>query len=539
MDSDPVKRPTTQDIIERFGELEHTYGSIEDDLSATPIQSMASPDFGKLLDVYPLEFRLFPMEPDNRIQSPLTLTNRTDHHIGVWITPSFPDSCPGLGFLYARDQDEEADDHPGSLFCQLGPRCTKVVYMTMMEQQQQPLVEENMAIFKVMMMATESEEAVRDLESLFYSMNDNTKMNTIEDLLRSAKELGTEVVHKATLRALVTCEPAITRDQEVVSHQFITASDEFGSFCSMDVHPTETWVLVGHYEGYVSIWNYETQERVMLCNITYSDNNRQCHQINAAKFIAREQWFTVGDQQGFVHVYSYTTKNKVKEFKADDGCRALNLLAIHPTNPLLLTASTYDKLIKLWDWGQDWTCTRVFDNMDDTVWRLTFGPRGTNSFASASFLCDVKVWDIHCPYPIATFKGNENITFYSESRRHFLVTTGATDIPYNSINIWNLQTKKSVHTLGVTRTSTHRVACHHRLPILATITKDYTGHRHIFLWDTRTYRLMKTFYTPLDSFIICMVFDNNEDLTRLVVSCSDGISIIKINVPMLLTGGPN
>ncbi|CAN6381916.1 unnamed protein product [Urochloa humidicola] len=485
IDSDPVKRPTTRDIIERLGELEHTYGFIDDDLSATPIQSVGSPDFGKLLDVYPLELRLFPVEPDNRIESPVTLTNRTEHHIGVWITPSFPDACSGLGFPYARDQDKGAEDDLSSLFCRLGPHCTEVVYMAMMEQQQNLLVEENMAIFKVVMMATESEEAVRDLESLIYIMNDNAKTDLIEGLLNCAKELGTDVVHQATLRAVVTCEQAITSLQEVVSHQFIPSSDEFGRFCSMDAHPTETWVLVGHYEGYVSIWNYETQERVMLYNVTYSDNNRQCRQINATKFIAREQWFTAGDQDGFVHVYAYTTKDKVKEFKADDGGRTVNLLAIHPTDPLLLTASTFDKLIKLWDWGQGWICTRVFDNMDDTVWRLMFGPRGTNTFASASFLCDVKVWDIHCSYPIATFKGNENITFYTESR-HFLVTTGPIDIPHNSTNIWNLQTKKSVHTLGVTRMSTHRVACHRRLPILATSAKDY--HRHIFLWDTRTYR---------------------------------------------------
>lgn len=56
----------------------------------------------KLLDVYPLEV-CFSLEPNKRIECPVTLTNRTDHHAGIWITPACcPDalSSGGHGFPY-------------------------------------------------------------------------------------------------------------------------------------------------------------------------------------------------------------------------------------------------------------------------------------------------------------------------------------------------------------------------------------------------------------------------------------------------------
>jgi coatomer subunit beta' len=39
------------------------------------------------LDLHPLELH-FPFKPNKLIKCPLTLTNKTDHHIGFWITPT-------------------------------------------------------------------------------------------------------------------------------------------------------------------------------------------------------------------------------------------------------------------------------------------------------------------------------------------------------------------------------------------------------------------------------------------------------------------
>lgn len=130
----------------------------------------------------------------------------------------------------------------------------------------------------------------------------------------------------------------------------------------------------------------------MLLGVTgLSTNYRWLRSIDSTKFIAGEQWFAAGDRSGSVHVYAYATKDKVKEFEPHNG-NSVDLLAVHSTEPLLLTASSAsDKSIKLWDWGQGWTCTRVFDAHSDRLWYLTIGPRGTNTFASASENDGVKV----------------------------------------------------------------------------------------------------------------------------------------------------
>ncbi|OEL20851.1 hypothetical protein BAE44_0018130 [Dichanthelium oligosanthes] len=73
------------------------------------------------------------------------------------------------------------------------------------------------------------------------------------------------------------------------------------------------------------------------------------------------------------------------------GEKRVDSLAVHPTDPLLLTASSQDKSIKLWDCDRGWACTRVFEH-DGSVRHLEFGPWDTNTFASYSPLHkDVKV----------------------------------------------------------------------------------------------------------------------------------------------------
>lgn len=115
--------------------------------------------------------------------------------------------------------------------------------------------------------------------------------------------------------------------------------------------------------------------------------------ICATKFIPGEQWFTAGDGNGSVHVYAYTSQHQVKEFQAHPG-ESVRLLSVHPSDPLLLTAPRYGGAIKLWDWGQGWTCIRVFeiDQLEANIYDdLTFGPRDTDTCAFLSGLNDVKV----------------------------------------------------------------------------------------------------------------------------------------------------
>ncbi|CAL4989539.1 unnamed protein product [Urochloa decumbens] len=534
MEHEPENRPTIKRIIEILNGLEKTYGFIETDLSAQNIiNSTRSSDFlvGKLLDVYPLELRL-PFEPNKLIKSPVTLTNKTDGHVGVWIARS------GLGVVpYLWEEPGPGQQQPqksSSVFCMLRPHSTKVVYMTMTTQQQPP-PQADTGIFQVVIIAMESEEALRGLGTYLIS---GISIHKFEDLVKTVKRLGTEV-HRATLRASVTCDPAWC--QEVVgTHQFIPGAGKSEFIECIDVHPTETWMLMGQrrWYGYVSIWNYETREKVMAFKVAG---------ICATKFIPGEKWFAAGDENGSVHVYSYTSQDKVKEFQAHHPGRWVELLSVHPTDRLLLTANKYDGSIKLWDWGQGWTCTRVFvDQLKADIYKyVTFGPTDTNISAISSGLNDVKVWDIHSSDPIATFKGTKH-TFYTDSRNnwHFVVTTSGNSYDYGA-NIWDLRTKQHVHTLHhLESRNIYVVASHPTLPILAIVAggNSYGGSgrdRCLYLWDTKTYRLKKRVEFCMDD-PISMVFNGtDEDLTRIAVASCQEILTIKINFSALWTGGEN
>jgi coatomer subunit beta' len=266
----------------------------------------------------------------------------------------------------------------------------------------------------------------------------------------------------------------------------------------VDVHPTEPWILMAQDGGHVSIWNYQTQERVMKLEVTrvhtpatlsrWARGSTSDHWwfVFCPKFIAREQWFAAGDTDGWVRVYSYTTMDKVMEFKAHD--EPVCLLCVHPTRPLLLTATHNDEWIKLWDWSKNRKFENKFNTQRHGSERLMWHPRDTNIFASVS-TSNVKVWEIRSSHPTATLKGaKKGCYLYTESNRHLMVTLTSDwrTSEKDTSQIWDLQTEECVHKLGLSGSGIiDDIACHPTLPILAT----RGTARTVCLWDARpTYR---------------------------------------------------
>lgn len=175
--------------------------------------------------------------------------------------------------------------------------------------------------------------------------------------------------------------------------------------------------------------------------------------ICSGKFIARQQWFAIGDEEGCVHVYDYSAKhNKVQEFQALCGI-SVDLLAVHPSNPFLLTASSStNSEIKLWDWSHRWKCTRTFERQS-WVHSLTWSLQDSDTFISGSgtgvkviVACsvriyryvvplvwwgiwkgDLQVWKIGSSEPTATpedmsWLSNNACYFYGDSHRNFIVS---------------------------------------------------------------------------------------------------------------------
>jgi len=111
--------------------------------------------------------------------------------------------------------------------------------------------------------------------------------------------------------------------------------------------------------------------------------------VRSAKFIARRQWVVAGADDMFIRVYNYNTMDKVKVFEAHTDY--IRCVAVHPTLPYVLSSSD-DMLIKLWDWEKGWICTQIFEGHSHYVMQVTFNPKDTNTFASASLDRTIKVY---------------------------------------------------------------------------------------------------------------------------------------------------
>ncbi|WVZ94365.1 hypothetical protein U9M48_040264, partial [Paspalum notatum var. saurae] len=231
--------------------------------------------------------------------------------------------------------------------------------------------------YEVLMLEMGSEEALRNFKTSIIG----SKINMDREFPKRVEDLGGKLVHQAMLRAFI-CDPSSCHG--VMTRQLIVdPPTQKGYNKYIDVHPKETWILVGDIKGWVSILNYQTQERMMALKVRkVHTSSAWC--VRSIKFIAREKRFAAGDEDGWVHVYAYTTKDKMMQFEAHHG-KSVDSLAVHPTEPFLLTSSPNNTLIKLWDWSQEWMCIRTFDRPNRGVLRVIWNPRDPNSFSSASF----------------------------------------------------------------------------------------------------------------------------------------------------------
>ncbi|CAN6227185.1 unnamed protein product [Urochloa humidicola] len=118
----------------------------------------------KVIDSHRLEF-YFPFKPNSRLQYPVTLTNGTDHYVGVWITP-----------IGANLRMNGSLEYPCSFFF-MKPNSTWVATVTMKKQQQ--LSSQDTCKFEMTMIVMRSEHDDSNLESL-----------TGSDLLKLVEELG-------------------------------------------------------------------------------------------------------------------------------------------------------------------------------------------------------------------------------------------------------------------------------------------------------------------------------------------------------------
>lgn len=280
---------------------------------------------------------------------------------------------------------------------------------------------------------------------------------------------------------------------------------------SVDLHPTEPWILTSLYTGSVYIWNYQSQSLVKSFEVTELP-------VRSAKFIPRKQWIVAGADDMNIRVYNYNTMDKVRTFEAHTDY--IRCVAVHPTLPYVLSSSD-DMLIKLWDWDKGWTCTQIFEGHSHYVMQVAFNPKDTNTFASASLDRTIKIWNLGSPEPNFTLeahmKGVNCVDYFTGGDRPYLIT-GSDD---HTAKVWDYQTKSCVQTLEGHTHNVSAVCFHPELPIIITGSEDGT----VRIWHATTYRLENTLNYGLER---VWTIGYLKSSNRIAIGYDEGTIMIKI-----------
>ncbi|KAA6370701.1 MAG: putative Coatomer subunit beta', partial [Streblomastix strix] len=279
---------------------------------------------------------------------------------------------------------------------------------------------------------------------------------------------------------------------------------------SVDIHPSEPWLLTTLYNGVICIWNYEKETLVKTIEVTELP-------IRSGKFIARKQWIVIGADDDQIRVYNTSTFDLVKKWDAhSDYIRGI---AVHPTASFVLSCSD-DYTIKRWDWEKDWSLGLQYEGHEHYVMCVAFNPKDPTLFASASVDGTVKIWGLNSSVPQMTLltheKGCNSVSFYHGIDRTHIITAGDDTL----IKIWDLQSKACIAELQGHLENVSFAIYHPSLPIIISGSEDGSAR----VWSGASYSLEETINCNLSRlWAISTLPDNN----RIALGGDDGACVIK------------
>ena len=234
-----------------------------------------------------------------------------------------------------------------------------------------------------------------------------------------------------------------------------------GKVKSVDFHPSFSWILLGLYNGSLSIYDYNTNAAVQYLEVTL-------YPIRACKFMAEKNFIICGADDKMIRVYNYNTMEKIKEFEAHSDF--IRSIAVHYKEPLFVTSSD-DSSIHLYE-AETFSLIRSYDEHKDFVMKLAVNPKDYNMFASCSMDKKIKIWSFTAANSQLTLEGHlkgvGSIAFCPLNDKPYLAS-GADDF---LIKIWDYTNKHCVFTLQGHEHNITALCFHPELPILISAAED-------------------------------------------------------------------
>ena len=234
-----------------------------------------------------------------------------------------------------------------------------------------------------------------------------------------------------------------------------------GKVKSVDFHPTFSWILLGLYNGSLSIYDYNTNASVQYLEVTL-------YPIRAAKFLADKNFIICGADDKMIRVYNYNTMEKVKEFEAHSDF--IRSIAVHYKEPLFVTSSD-DSSIHLYN-AKNFNLIRTYDEHKDFVMKLAVNPKDYNMFASCSMDKKIKIWSFTANNSQITLEGHVkgvgSIAFCPLNDKPYLASGGDDFL----VKVWDYTNKNCVFTYQGHEHNITSLCFHPELPILISSAED-------------------------------------------------------------------
>ncbi|CAE6422374.1 unnamed protein product [Rhizoctonia solani] len=280
---------------------------------------------------------------------------------------------------------------------------------------------------------------------------------------------------------------------------------------SVDLHPTEPWLLTGLYNGQVNIYNTETSALIKTFEVAEVP-------VRCVRFITRKSWFVAGSDDFQLRVFNYNTHEKVAAFEAHPDY--IRCLSVHPVASLVLTGSD-DMTIKAWDWDKGWKCVQLYEGHTHYIMNIAINPKDPNTFASACLDRTVKVWSLGNATPNFTLdaheKGVNYVEYYHGADKPYIVTTGDD----RTVKVWDYHAKSCIQTLEGHTANVSFAIFHPLLPVIVSGSEDGT----VKIWHANTYRLENTLSYSLER-AWCVGYKRNSN--DVAVGFDEGVVVVKL-----------